>query len=156
MYFAIYFRPLSLQVTTKDSQYSVLESWREGKQLIHFICRSLGFKVSNDKGRRQYQKVSTPVILVDLKTANRLSFPPHKRVETKDLIRWTQKGSIVPFIENITAKVGQADKDNSDGYLAREIRCTGLALTAFLDEFHPELIVFSSAVQRLVRRLVVI
>lgn len=44
----------------------------------------------------------------------------------------------------------------ADGYLAREVMVSGLALTALLDEFHPINLVTSSAVERLVRRLVII
>lgn len=62
----------------------------------------------------------------------------------------------MPFMDALAAKACQVYKNNSCGYLAREILCTCLALADFLDEFHPNPIDFSSEVERLVRLLVVI
>ena len=43
--------------------------------------------------------------------------------------------------------------ENQERHLAREILATGLVLAALMDEFHPENLLQSSAVERLVRRL---
>lgn len=62
----------------------------------------------------------------------------------------------MPFVETLASKAGPTDHDNSDAYLAPEIMCTGMTLANRLDEFHPNPIVYSAGVERLVRRLVLI
>lgn len=46
--------------------------------------------------------------------------------------------------------VTTVDKDNADANLAREIMSTVLSLAAFLNEFHPNSIVFLAGVERFV------
>ena len=67
-----------------------------------------------------------------------------------------QHGSITSAVVNLAARAGSFDKDSAGGYLAREIKTVGLILADLLSEFHPVPIIFSSAVERLVRRLVVL
>lgn len=61
--------------------------------------------------------------------------------------------SIMPWMTSLCAEVGQVEKDNADGYLAREIVTAGLTLASLLNEFHPAQIIYSNAMERLVRRL---
>lgn len=55
----------------------------------------------------------------------------------------------------LSEKEGPVNKDSVEGYLALEIMCTGLMLVSLFDELHPYPIVFSNAVEWLVRRPVV-
>lgn len=154
--FATFFEPMSLEVTTKAELYSLLNYWKEGQRVIQVMCRTNALKVSHDKNRECFQPIRAPLLRPDRRANADLSFPPEKRIATRELRRWMQKGSIIPFVETLESRAGPVDKDNSDAYLAREIKCTGMALAAFLDEFHPNPIIYSSGIERLVRRLVVI
>lgn len=143
-------------MTTKADIYALLNYWKEGQRLIQVLCRTNALKVSHDKNKGCFQAIRAPLLRPDRRPNADLAFPPDKRIATRELRRWMQKGSIIPIVEALAAKAGPVDKDNADAYQAREIKCTGLALAALLDEFHPNPIVFSSGIERLVRRLVVI
>lgn len=65
-------------------------------------------------------------------------------------------GTIVPWLTNMCARARQIEKDNADGYLAREIVSSGLTLPSLLNEFHQAQMIYSNTVERLVRRLWVI
>lgn len=67
-----------------------------------------------------------------------------------------QKGSCIPFVESLAAKGIPVENDNADSYLVSEIKCTELPLAAFVYQFLPNPIVYSSRVEWLVLRLVVI
>lgn len=67
---------------------------------------------------------------------------------------WMISGSIVPFFEILAVRAGPVEMDTADGHLSREIMCVSLFLAAFLDDLHPHPPVYSSGIERLVRRLV--
>ena len=72
------------------------------------------------------------------------------------LNHWLQQGSLVTAFEAMSRRAGIVERETADGYLAREIKVSGLILASFLDELHPDQVTTSTAVERLVRRLVVL
>lgn len=154
--FARFFEPLALDVTTKKDLYALLEYYKHGTRLIESICSSSGLKIRHAKNKGKLELVPARLIRPDRRMNGQLAYPATERIAPVELRRWMQKGSIIPFVEGLAAKAGDVHKSDGDGLLAREIMCTGLALAALLDEFHPNPIIFSSGVERMVRRLVVI
>lgn len=151
--FGLLFQLLVLEVTTKTDLYALLESSKSAQRLIESVCRSGGLRVKHDMNNSVFQKVTASILLPDCRTSCQLSFSPARRVSTSQLRRWTHKWYIIPWVEALSAKAGTVDKYNADGYLAREIMSTGLSLATFLDYFHPNPMVFSAGVERLVRDL---
>lgn len=154
--FARFFEPLALEVTSKKDLYALLDYFKQGSRLVELICCSSQLKVKHSRNKGAFESTPARLLRPDHRVNGQLSFPPMERVAPVELRRWIQKGSIVPFVEGLASKAGGVHKSNADAFTAREIMCTGLALAALLDEFHPNPIVYSAGVERLVRRLLVI
>lgn len=77
------------------------------------------------------------------------------RVGPGAIRQFLQSDSIFAYTHALAEKAGSVTKDTADGYLAREIMCTGLALASIFDECHPYPTIFVNIVERLVRRLFV-
>ena len=82
-----------------------------------------------------------------------VSFPVSSRVAPMELSRWLQHGELNTLLESTVARASELHVENQERHLAREILATGLVLAALMDEFHRENLLQSSAVERLVRRL---
>lgn len=65
-------------------------------------------------------------------------------------------GSVSSFVENLSTRAGNAVEDNAEGYLSLQILISGMILCSLLEEFHPQQIIYSNAVERLVRHLLVL
>lgn len=124
---------MQLEVTTKADMYPFLTYWKEGQKLVQVMCRSAALNISHEKDKAVFQSIRTPILWPDHRTNANLAFPPHKCIATRELRRWIQKGSIIPFVEALAGKAGRIDRDNADAYLVREIMCTGMALAPFFD-----------------------
>lgn len=101
--------------------------------MVQVLCRTNALKISHDKNKGCFQSIKAPIFRPDRRSIADLSFPPEKRIATRELRRWVQKGSIIPFVEALATKAGPLGKYNSDTYLAREIKFTVLALAALYD-----------------------
>lgn len=70
--------------------------------------------------------------------ANNLNFYPSKKIAPYEIHRFISYGSGRAWEKQLAARAGTPSMDNADGYLARQILTTGLALASILDEFHPQ------------------
>lgn len=150
------FEPLQLEVTTSRELLKLLRYYREGQQLTMKLCR---VKQLNTKPEDCVEELeTTPVYIV--KPEHRMHFdlyiPATDRIAPREISRWMLYGPISAWVEHLAQKAGNVQKNNAGGYLAREILSVGLTLAALLDEFHPSRIVYSVAVERLARRLLVV
>lgn len=153
--FAEFLSPLTLEVTTKTELYQVLEYYRAGVQCARTLCFQNNLPLSHKECKDLFQVRQLPIVLPELRSHPQATFPLAERVAPTEIRRFLQAGSIIAYTRGLADKAGSANKDSADGYLAREILTTGLALVNVFDEFHPYQLVFSNAVERLVGRLVV-
>lgn len=82
----------------------------------------------------------TPVRPYQLRPSERrsnLSFKPHECIAPFEIETWLTNGSLEHHIKGLAARIGDPDKDNADGYLAREVMVIRLALASVLEEFPP-------------------
>lgn len=135
---------------------SLLRYFHEGERLTWDICHSAGLTVDP----RQCPDLLEPSVVFRIRPerrrANNLAFPSFQRRDPFELVRFMGEGSVRQWVENLAARAGNPAKDNADGYLARQILTSGLTLCSLLDEFHPQVLIYGSAVERLVRHLLVL
>ena len=151
--FEMLFEPLRVEITTPKELYKLLRYHNDAERVKRELCRSVGLEVNPSLSAEKLELGKIWRIRPEYRLADSLSFPATSRKAPRILHRWMNHGSLVPWLNALCSKAGQVEKDNADGYLAREIMSTGLTLASLLNEFHPEQLLYSSAIERLVRRL---
>lgn len=76
-----------------------------------------------------FQEKQIPIVLPDLRAHPHLSMPMTQGVAPAAIRQFMQAGSVVAHTNLLAAKARSISADSADGYLAREIMSTGLALT---------------------------
>lgn len=153
--FAELFKPLALQVATEAELLESLSFYRGGIKTARALCCANNLSMSHSASKDMFQPKIIPIILPELRSQPHLSFPIRERVAPVGIRHFLQSGSIAAFTTNLAERSGSVNKHPADGYMAREILCTGHTLAALFDECHPYPTVFLSAVERLVRRMLV-
>lgn len=154
--FSDFYKPLALQVATKAELFETLTYYRSGIQCSKALCRTNNLTFSHSASKDLFQAKTIPVLLPDSRSQPQLSFPLTQRVAPSAIRHFLLSGSIVAFTHNLAERAGPTSRDTADGYLAREILCTGMTLAAMFDEMHPYPTIFLSSVERLARRLLVL
>lgn len=147
--------PLQLEITTVPEMQALLKHFRSDVELTRIIARSIGLTVDPVRCMDRLQETPRYFVRPELWADPRLAFLPTQSVAPREIRRWMKNGFILPWLETLTTRFGSVERENADGHMAREILGTGLALATLLDEFHPQVSVFSSTAERLERRLVV-
>lgn len=145
---------LTLIFTTKAGLYQVLQYYRTGFQCARTLCFQNNLSLSHKECKELCQVCQIPVILPEVRSHPQATFPLAQRVAATEIRRFLQAGSIIAYTNGLAENAGPLNKDSAEGYLARDILTTGLSLVNLLEEFHPYPLIFSSAVERLGRRLV--
>lgn len=150
------FEPLRYEVTSPKDMKVLLRYFNETQRLTWGLCHSAGLDI--DPARCTSHLKPRPVFRVrpNRRRFNNLGFPPTERRAPFDISRFLSDRSVRAWVENLAARARNPHKDSADGHLARQILVVGLVLTSLLDEFHPEQILYSTVVERLVRQLLVL
>lgn len=150
------YKPIKYQISTYKDMEALLRYFHEGERFTWDICHSAGLTVDPKECLDLLETAVVFRIRPERRRANNLAFPPSQRRAPFELIRFMGDGSIRQWVENLAARAGNPAKDNADGYPARQILTSGLALCSLLDEFHPQVLIYGAAVERLVRHLLVL
>lgn len=153
--FSAFFKAHALQIETKADLYEVLSHFRAGLQCARALCRGNSLSMCHNQSQEAYQEKQIQIILPELRAQPHLAFPMTQRLVPGAIRQFLQAGSIVAYTHALAEKAVSVTKDSVDGYLARVIMTTGLALASIFDECHPYLTIFLNVVERLVGRLLV-
>ena len=124
-------------------------------QVAGQICRAKGLSVLSSGCEDKLEPGTLRRIRPEERINQGVSFAATARIAPMELSRWLQHDELKTWLEGTVARAGPLHVDTQDGHFAREILSTGPVLAALMDEFHPENLLQSVAVERLVRRLVI-
>lgn len=130
-------------MTTNTELYQVLEYYRHRVQCARIQCFQNNLPLSNKECKNLGQIRQLPIVLPVLRSHLQTTFPLLEKVDpTGDLSILT--GGLDHYIHpRLTDKYGPANNYSADGYLARCILTTCLALVNLFDELHPYSLIFS-------------
>ena len=154
--FQSFYYPWQLDITTQSEVNHFLKYFNEGQQLQQSMCHRANLDMDHTKFGDKLTEIPARMRTPRWRGERQLAFPSCERIAPWVINAWLQHRSITSAVDNLAARAGSLEKDSAGGYLAREIKTVGLILADLLSEFHPVLIIFSSAVERLVSRLVVL
>lgn len=80
--FGLYFEPLSLEVTTKNYLYALLEYLKSGQRMIEAVCRSSELRVKHERNIGVFQAGRAPILLSEHRNKDQLSLPTALGVAT--------------------------------------------------------------------------
>lgn len=149
------FEPLSLEVTTLAELNKLHRYSNKLRQVMGKVCRAKGLSVSPQDCESQLEAGTIRRVRPEERINHGVTFAATSRIAPMKLTRWLQHGELKTWLEAAVARAGSVHVDSQDGHLAREILSTGLVLASLMDEFHPENLLQSVEVERLVRRLVI-
>lgn len=73
------------------------------------ICRSNGQILDPRDGLSKLERTPLYMVRPDLRIDAHLAFPPTERIAPREIRRWMKHGSIIPWVEALSAKSGTVD-----------------------------------------------
>ena len=154
--FTDFFRAHRFEVHKSEDLQKLLELWTAGQQLNRTI--SAKYHLDPNPEMCSQMLLSKPVWFIHpmYRHDARMAIPATEKLAPRALRQWLTSGSLSNWVENLANRAENFEAENANSFLAREILTIGYALAAFLDEFHPDQIVHSNGIERLVRRMIVL
>lgn len=152
--FQTLFESIQDEVTDAKQLNKLLQYFNATKKLTRELCRNMGLADRPEDSLQMMELGRIYRIRPEYRSSN-LGFNALQCRAPFEIHRWMSNGSIEPWFHQLVSQISPTDGDAASGYLVREILSTGLTLSSLLNEFHPEGLSYSAAVERLARRFLV-